>query len=1008
MPLKGAGWAPLLGFMPNVNPESVRAERPVLNWTPSTPLRARMAGILVALLVSGFAGAGAVMLHRSETAQLAPNSDPAVRVAEGLAEELRAYTHALEAGAAYASGRSKLTRQEWQELAGRLQLDRLPGFVGFGVVQVGRVSGGPLMSNGLISPDFGDTAASEASSFIAVVRFPPSRDLAPLGAMDGMDAGDLGAIRRAATSGKPAIEVELTSRGEMRIDLFRAVHSSGDDPFPRSAFVEIDLKDLLKRVTGGLGINFPLRLIEENGGAVIHDGGLGGEVQIRRATLLAADQVWQVEVAEMPSNSGWSIPLSYASLGGALGVFLGFLTWRGWRHSEGDSACGPFVRSGIPAASEGPEQQAFGQWPGPICAVDDGGRYLWANHAYGEWVGQLPSALVGRAFQEPGGVADPWGPGERNLVLPDPVDPKVSRSFRVIRHPFIHGAGERGLLVVYDDITAVTAETQRLQEINARWRFALDVAGEGLWEWDARTDQFYRSEECFRILGYSRRAQWEATEEWFALVHPDDRERTRNLLAALAAGQSQVYSNEYRLRDHSGSWRWVSSRGRTMAADEFGRALRVLGVMTDISDRKRAEWAVRETEGRFRRIADSAPVLIWMSSPAGHVSYVNKSWEEFTGESCASAMGDGAYLAVHPDDRARVTFLPPYLAQRKAFRAEFRMRRADGVYRWILSHGVPRFDGLGTLVGYIGTCTDITDQKQAEADLRSHRDRLSALVAEQTQDLLRAKEVAEAANEAKSRFLANISHELRTPLHAILSNAKLGIRKGEHLTGEKAREYFDRIQVSGDRLLRLLNDLLDLSKLEAGRMVLDCRPVSLAVLVREAVGEFEALFVSRHLSLQVHEEPDVPMARLDPARAGQVIRNLLANAAKFSPEGGAIHVRVGGAWLHGDPGQEARPAASLVVCDGGPGIPDDELDSIFESFVQSSRTRSGAGGTGLGLSICREIVAAHGGRIWAANQKEGGARFEAVWPAATEARGARAPHAKGIAHQDAQLKEIQA
>ncbi|MDB5887211.1 MAG: two-component system, chemotaxis family, sensor kinase CheA, partial [Rhodocyclales bacterium] len=279
-------------------------------------------------------------------------------------------------------------------------------------------------------------------------------------------------------------------------------------------------------------------------------------------------------------------------------------------------------------------------------------------------------------------------------------------------------------------------------------------------------------------------------------------------------------------------------------------------------------------------------------------------------------------------------------------------------------------DGQPVLVG---VNTDITRLRQAEEGLRRHRDQLSDLVREQTIDLVHAKEVAERANETKSAFLANMSHELRTPLHAILSFARLGESRIDRLDAEKLHDYFNRIRVSGERLLIMLNDLLDLSKLEAGRITLDIRATKLENIVLQSTREFEAWLTARCLQLNTVIEPELPRIMVDAAKIGQVLRNLLSNAIKFSPENGRITLSLRTCKL------VARGAAvsaiELCVADEGVGIPEEELETVFEKFVQSSANPHEAGGTGLGLAICREIVAAHGGHVFARNREDGGAEF---------------------------------
>jgi signal transduction histidine kinase len=285
--------------------------------------------------------------------------------------------------------------------------------------------------------------------------------------------------------------------------------------------------------------------------------------------------------------------------------------------------------------------------------------------------------------------------------------------------------------------------------------------------------------------------------------------------------------------------------------------------------------------------------------------------------------------------------------------------------------------------GFVTIYTDITERKAAEAELVRHRDHLQEMVAERTADVVVAKEAAERASEAKSEFLANMSHELRTPMHSVLSFAGLGEEKARASEQEKLAHYFQRIHQSGSRLLGLLNDLLDLSKLEAGMMRVELTEQDIVPLVREAVTESEGWAAKRSIRLNVVSETANTLAPIDTGRFGQVIRNLLSNAIKFSPDQGTVEVVFSSASLgHGrratDP--DNVPALQIEIRDNGPGIPEDELEHIFDKFVQSSKTKTGAGGTGLGLAICREIVHAHRGTILASNNSSGGASLIVTLP----------------------------
>ena len=283
-----------------------------------------------------------------------------------------------------------------------------------------------------------------------------------------------------------------------------------------------------------------------------------------------------------------------------------------------------------------------------------------------------------------------------------------------------------------------------------------------------------------------------------------------------------------------------------------------------------------------------------------------------------------------------------------------------------------------TVVGFIGVAINISTEKHAQEALRKHRDHLAELVTEKTASLIQAKEAAERANEAKSLFLANMSHELRSPMHAVLSYARLGEDKAHSAPPDKLRDYFHRIRRSGDRLLSLVDNLLDLSKLEAGRMTLDMQALSLGEVATEMCAEFDGLCGARQIRVRTALDASAPPVIGDAVRLGQVVRNLLSNAIKFSPDGGTITVVLR---TETPPAGPAK-AVQLQVIDQGVGIPESELEAVFDKFVQSSATRTGAGGTGLGLAICREILSAHGGRIRASNVAGGGACFEIVLPAA--------------------------
>lgn len=243
---------------------------------------------------------------------------------------------------------------------------------------------------------------------------------------------------------------------------------------------------------------------------------------------------------------------------------------------------------------------------------------------------------------------------------------------------------------------------------------------------------------------------------------------------------------------------------------------------------------------------------------------------------------------------------------------------------------------------------------------------------QRTIELENAKKFAEDANKSKSEFLSNMSHELRTPMHAILAFAELGKTKIKTTKIEKVEQYFSRILDGGTRLMTLLNSLLDLSKLEAGKMEMNFSESDLRDVITASIKEAEANLNQEGLTIVIEDNDCDSKAIFDPEQILQVINNLLSNAVKFSPQGSQIKIKIeNDTFVKHDTNEDEtlNQAIRFSIIDQGVGIPNDELGLVFDKFSQSTTTKTGAGGTGLGLSISKEIILAHSGRIWAENNK---------------------------------------
>ena len=385
---------------------------------------------------------------------------------------------------------------------------------------------------------------------------------------------------------------------------------------------------------------------------------------------------------------------------------------------------------------------------------------------------------------------------------------------------------------------------------------------------------------------------------------------------------------------------------------------------------REAELARRESEARFRTMADTAPVMIWMGNQTGRPDWFNRASLDFTGHPLEHDIEHGWQPLVHPDDMAAVAakYRTAFDA-REPFRIEMRMRRYDGTYRWVLNSGVPRINAAGDFAGYIGSCIDINDRKDIETEREAllERERAARNEAE------RARQAAEHANEAKAQFLAAMSHELRTPLNAIggyVDLLEMGIRGP---VTDLQLEDLDRIRRNQRHLLGLINNVLNFAKIEAGHVEYHIVETSLHEILNGMYSLVAPQLQARRLSY--HYEPCEPTLSVlaDIEKVQQVLLNLLSNAIKFTEPGGAVRLEC----------EQTEAAVGVRVIDTGLGIPAAKLDAIFEPFVQVDQnfTREGQG-TGLGLAISRDLARAMGGDITVSSELGGGAIFTLTLPRA--------------------------
>jgi len=500
----------------------------------------------------------------------------------------------------------------------------------------------------------------------------------------------------------------------------------------------------------------------------------------------------------------------------------------------------------------------------------------------------------------------------------------------------------------------VEAELRQSQE---HLRLALSASRMGTWNWNIQTGKISWSDNLETLFGLEP-GEFDGSFEMFAArLHQDDRDR---LLAAVehAVATGEDYDIEFRVVSPNGTIRWALSQGKVFY-DENGQPMQMAGIDLDISDRKQVEEELRQSEERFRTLADNMSQFAWMADENGSVFWYNKRWFDYTDMTLEEMQGWGWQKVHHPDHLDRVVHhFRHCLATGELWEDTFPLRRQDGQYCWFLSRATPIRDGQGKILRWFGTNTDITERQQAEEE----RDRLLQL--EQA-----ARAEAERANRIKDEFLAVLSHELRSPLNPILGWTKL--LQTRKFNETKTAEALATIERNAKLQTQLIDDLLDVAKILRGKLSIDAAPVNLAFVIESAIDTVRTAAIAKSITLHPIL-PNIVQVSGDSNRLQQIVWNLLSNAIKFTANRGRVEIRL----------ERVDEQAQIIVSDTGKGINPDFLPHIFESFRQQdvSITRS-YGGLGLGLAIVRQLVEAHGGIITADSPGEGlGATFTVHLP----------------------------
>lgn len=391
-----------------------------------------------------------------------------------------------------------------------------------------------------------------------------------------------------------------------------------------------------------------------------------------------------------------------------------------------------------------------------------------------------------------------------------------------------------------------------------------------------------------------------------------------------------------------------------------GSQQHTVAFVIDLSERKQTEAALRESEGRFRHLADTAPVMIWMSDLDQGCEYFNKPWLDFTGRTLEQELGNGWTAGVHTDDLEFClnTYTTAFEA-RQSFATEFRLRRADGKYRWVFYIGVPRFTPTGEFLGYIGSCIDISDRKQAEAILHQLNETLEHRVQERTAQLLNTNQELEA-------FAYSVSHDLRAPLRYISGFVELLRKQTAETLDASSLRYLNIITNTTHQANRLIDDLLSFSRM--GRAEIRFTPIDMNRLVAEAQQDVQPTAPNREIHWLI--EP-LPPVQADPSMLRLVLRNLLENALKYTQPRSIAKIAIGSI--------QHEQEIVFYVRDNGVGFNPKYTYKLFGVF-QRLHSDTQFVGNGIGLANVRRIIHRHGGRTWAEGEVDCGATFYFALP----------------------------
>ncbi len=525
-----------------------------------------------------------------------------------------------------------------------------------------------------------------------------------------------------------------------------------------------------------------------------------------------------------------------------------------------------------------------------------------------------------------------------------------------------------GYIFDYTEIKEIQLETEK-----AKKQFELAVAGtnDGIWDWDIKTNALFLSKRWKDMLGYEDHELKNHLYTFFQLVYAEDMPALDKYIQAYLSGKIQNYSIEFRMKHKDGSLKWILAKGEALR-DRYGVPYRMAGSHSDITQRRQMEEQLRENSIRLELAMDAGEHGFWDWNLITDNTFFSPTYYTMLGyEDQELPMNLDTFMKlVHPEDAQKVMpIIQQSIEKATSYEVEFRLKCKDGSYKWVMGKGKAYFDDQsGKPTRAVGVHIDIDGRKRAENELIKK----NKMLEETTKMANTMAAEAAAANAAKSEFLANMSHEIRTPMNSILGFSEIMFNT---TNDKKQKNYLNTILDSGQTLLSLINDILDLSKIEAGKMDISYEPIDLRMIIADIRRLFSQNAEDKNIELITEIDENFPHTVLvDEIRLRQILLNITGNAIKFTNKG---YVKITLTILNIS---NDNLGFEIAVEDTGIGVAPQQQSLIFESFRQASGQDSRQySGTGLGLSISKKLVELMNGEIRLSSTPGKGSTFTIVF-----------------------------